>query len=335
MIRGLKTSAMSRTIGWTNVGRTRVDCGPAMKLSVVIPVKNGGALLREVIAAVWSQRVSGTLELVVVDSGSTDGSRQWLAEEQRREPRLHVLDIQPGEFNHGRTRNLGIRASSGEGVALLTQDATPVGTQWLDRLAGQVFAAPDIAGATGRQLPYPDAPLCVRRELISHFERVATYPRVFRASEGDWTDEAYRQMGHFFSNNNTLLRRSAWETVPFPEAEFGEDQRWAEAALAQGWAKAYAEDAVVLHSHAYGLRETFARQRVEGAYYRKHFGYVLVPRFRDLPLLSWRLARADLHFQRSHPEWRVPARDLPRSFALNVARLAGLYAGSQDAAPQR
>ena len=68
-------------------------------VSVVIPVKDGGPLLERVLAAVARQR---PLELIVIDSGSRDGSAQ-----AARAAGARVIEIEPGEFGHGRTRNMG------------------------------------------------------------------------------------------------------------------------------------------------------------------------------------------------------------------------------------
>ncbi len=66
-------------------------------------------------------RAQGELELLVIDSGSRDGSL-----EIARELADEVIEIAPGEFGHGRTRNLGAERTSGELICFLTQDAIPV-----------------------------------------------------------------------------------------------------------------------------------------------------------------------------------------------------------------
>ena len=48
----------------------------AEPVTVAIPVRNGGALLGEVLGAVRAQQLDRPLELLVADSGSTDGSRE-------------------------------------------------------------------------------------------------------------------------------------------------------------------------------------------------------------------------------------------------------------------
>ena len=87
-------------------------------LSVVIPTKDGAATLPALLDALERQRVDVEVELVVVDSGSTDGTVALARERAHR-----LITIPPGEFNHGLTRNRGIEASRGDLVVLLVQDA--------------------------------------------------------------------------------------------------------------------------------------------------------------------------------------------------------------------
>jgi glycosyltransferase involved in cell wall biosynthesis len=77
--------------------------------SVVIPVKNGGTDLVRCLEAIGRQRVEGEVEIVVVDSGSTDGSS-----ERARRLGAQVHEIAPDEFHHGRTRNLGASLARGD-----------------------------------------------------------------------------------------------------------------------------------------------------------------------------------------------------------------------------
>jgi rhamnosyltransferase len=84
----------------------------ARLVTVAIPVLNGSEYLDEVLAAVRAQEVKADVELLVVDSGSTDGSLE-IAE--RRGARVH--EIPKSEFSHGGTRNLMMELAKGERVA--------------------------------------------------------------------------------------------------------------------------------------------------------------------------------------------------------------------------
>jgi glycosyltransferase involved in cell wall biosynthesis len=89
-----------------------------MKLSVVMPVYNERATLQEVIARVLA--VPLEIELICVDDGSRDGSREILAELQAHNPKVRVL-LQPKNMGKGAALRRGIQESTGDFVII--QDA--------------------------------------------------------------------------------------------------------------------------------------------------------------------------------------------------------------------
>ncbi len=100
-------------------------------ISVVIPVKDGGAGLVRCLKEVGAQKLDEPVEVIVVDSGSTDGSVEVA---RRHGARVHR--IPPHEFSHGASRNLGAQLATGELLVFLSQDAIPVDRNWLARLIG-------------------------------------------------------------------------------------------------------------------------------------------------------------------------------------------------------
>lgn len=202
-------------------------------VTVALPVLDGGPLLGEVLAAVRAQEVDRPVELLVIDSGSSDGS---VALARRHGAR--VVEIPRAEFGHGRTRNRLMELSTGDHVAFLTQDSTPAHARWLAALLAG-FAG-DVALVFGPQRPRPDASPMVRRELLELFERI---------------DPG----GPFFSSANGAVARWAWERVPFRDVAYGEDHALARDMRAAGFAKAYAPEAEVLHSHDHPPLRAFKR----------------------------------------------------------------------------
>lgn len=89
-----------------------------MKLSVVMPVYNERNTLRVVVARVLA--VPLELELVCVDDGSDDGSREILAELQARYPELRVF-LQPYNMGKGAALRRAIQEARGDFVVI--QDA--------------------------------------------------------------------------------------------------------------------------------------------------------------------------------------------------------------------
>jgi glycosyltransferase involved in cell wall biosynthesis len=215
-----------------------------MTVTVALPVRDGGALLGDVLAAVRAQRVDH--ELLVIDSGSTDGSV-----ELARRHGARVVEIPPGEFSHGGTRNRLMELASGDHVAFLTQDSQPAGPDWLAALLGGFTLGDDVALVFGPHRPRPDASPMVRRELIDLFTR-------FGGARVDRGDVALGP-GTFFSSANGAVARWAWERVPFRPVAYAEDQMLARDMLAAGLAKAYVPEAAVIHSHDLPPVQAFRR----------------------------------------------------------------------------
>jgi GT2 family glycosyltransferase len=302
-----------------------------LKVSIALLTKNGGELLKECLDAVCSQRLAWPFEIVAIDSGSTDGSAEFL----KTHSRVTYVSIPASEFQHGRTRNLVMRRAQSELVAFLTQDAVPASEDWLAQLVEFMDTHPEVAGAFGRQVAHAGADPLEAWEIAGHFETFTNRPPVFRAAPagGEPAGEMVRASLHYFSNVNSCIRRQTWEQIPFPEIEFGEDQAWAFQVQQAGLATGYAERAIVRHSHAYGTLDLFRRRYDEARFMRRHFGYSLVASWLD----TTRIARAQTASYRLHMDglldnprtgtWRQAA---SRAWASSLGRFAGTRLANHD-----
>lgn len=255
-------------------------------VSVVIPVKNGEEFLDEVLTIVLSQETDFTYEVIVIDSGSSDGSL-----EIARKHKVNLIQIEPFEFNHGLTRNLGVENSTGEFIAFLTQDATPINSQWLKNLVSPLLENAEIAGVFGKHLPRPNCDPIVAENLNTHFEvSISLVRKCWRKDEGYEND---RGIYVFFSNNNSCIRRSVWQKIPFRNVEMSEDQWWAQDILENGYSKCYEPNAIVYHSHTYSSTEWFKRQFDEYRAYTK-IGLVEKTIAKDALKSFWLLSMSDV-----------------------------------------
>lgn len=292
------------------------------KVSIVIPTLNGGDLLLKVVDRVLEQQTPWPFELLIIDSGSTDGSIEALTKKN-----LRIHTIPKSEFSHGGTRNLGVELTCSEYIAFLTQDALPVDSFWLFHLVSMLEHEPKAAGVFGRHLAYPEASAFVQRDLEAHFKNLAQYP-FYLDKETDperfeTGEAAWRQLLHFYSDNNSCLRRSVWQQIPYPVIEYGEDQVWADRIIKAGYKKAYAFHASVYHSHDYDEQATFERSQIEANFFYQQFGYVLLAGKEAYLRTLMALNKQDRLYAELHG---LSADELNKQMALNEARLKGYLA---------
>jgi rhamnosyltransferase len=253
-----------------------------MRCSVVIPTKNGGSLFMRALAGLQRQRIWGNVELIIIDSGSTDGT---LA--AARDAGARVIEIPPKDFNHGATRDYGISMANCEIVVLMVQDAVPNESNLLESLI-RPFDNPEVAGVYARQIPQPDADLLTARNLNSWLTgRVE--PETRRMKSFDWY-EALPPVEKFyfcnFDNVCSAIRKSIWEKHKFGNVNFGEDIDWAERVLKAKLMIAYEPAAAVIHSHDRPLTYEYKRTYVCHRKLYQQFRLHLVPNMKGI-FKSW------------------------------------------------
>jgi len=250
-----------------------------MKISIVIPTKNGGALFEEVLCGIRGQRLDEEVELVVVDSGSTDGTVKKASEYGAR-----VLEIPPDDFNHGLTRNYGVENSKGDFIVLMTQDAVPADERWLKNLIDTFDNDERIAGVYARQVPRPDADVLTKRNLDNWLTGRSAYSvqEIKDRETFEKMTPTERYFACVFDNVCSAVRRKAWKQVPFKRNDFGEDIEWAKRVLLSGWKIAYQPNSVVVHSHSRSIAYEYERTYMCHRKLYELFGLRTVPSRKDL-----------------------------------------------------
>jgi O-antigen biosynthesis protein len=246
-----------------------------IKASVVVLTKNPGEIFKRVLPAIRAQITPWEFEIMVVDSGSTDGTIEFV--QQYADVRL--IQIESSEFGHGKTRNFAVSQSRGEFAAMLTHDAMPADEYWLDNLIKPFMQDSKVAGVFGRHKAYPEHSSYTQRDMQVHFDGFLQWPAIMGMEDPERykRDQGYQQLLHFFSDNNACLRKSVWKKIPYPDVNFAEDQLWAKAIIESGYKRAYANDAAVFHSHDYSVKDTFRRSFDESRALKTLFGYDLCP----------------------------------------------------------
>ena len=203
-------------------------------LSVIIPVKNGSATLASCLESIIHQKCNFLIEILVIDSGSSDSSID-IAESYG----ARVLRIESLDFNHGLTRNYGISAASGKFLFFTVQDAKLSDDSILQRMMDW-FLNDDIMGVCGHQA----VPHDLDKNPLLWFKRFTDpVPEVRQLSLG------YPLPSYSWDNVCSMYRKVAFDLLPFEKIETCEDWIWAYNALNRGWKIVYDPSLVIYHYH--------------------------------------------------------------------------------------
>lgn len=217
----------------------RMEAAPTC--TVILRCKNSAHEIGLALAALFSQEYQD-FELLVIDSGSTDGTLDIVSAYPHR-----LIRIAPQDYVPGRVLNRGVAENKSPICVFLNSDCVLLCPQALERLV-QAFDDPEVVAAFARQVARPEAWSWVRREYLASFPVIGPAP--------SWIE---------LSLPFAAMRRTAWNEQHFYEEAWGsEDTAWGYRAHARGWKIKYVPNALVMHSHNYTLRQLYGRRFIEG-----------------------------------------------------------------------
>lgn len=274
-------------------------------VTIATLTRNAGPILPRLLEAVFCQQTDRRYEVVMIDSGSTDGTLDVI----RRYP-VRLLEIETTDFNWGRTRDFAYREAQSPIIVNLSQDAVPQHDHWLDNLV-RPLEDPAVGVSCGSSVPDPDR----------HFPQ---FP---------WEKNGYfyftREIAKFvakygkgLSFANSAVLRAVWERLRFDEIPTGEDFQFQTKVHVAGLRIAFPEDAPVLHHHNYTLGGLWRRCRNEG--------YAL--KLMGCPYTEWDFAR-DMASPKKFVQWLREIRwgrlHTSADYLFPVLRPVAVYLGSR------
>lgn len=241
----------------------RIGSGPPrQRVSVLMPLMDAGVALRQTLPLLLEQNASVELEIVAVDSASTDDTIDVLEEFGAT-----VLSIDPAEFDHGLTRNLLASHARGDVVVLLNGRSRPCDDGWLAPLLAAIASDPSVAGVSSRVLPYPDADPLTQRDgaLDPSGSPERSVKRIVDRQAYEAMPVEERRLLLNFHTVSAAIRTDVLRRIPFRSVRaIGEDLLWSREVIEGGLTLVHEPASRVYHSHDYSLRELFMRNVDDG-----------------------------------------------------------------------
>jgi glycosyltransferase involved in cell wall biosynthesis len=200
-----------------------------MKFSVIVRTYNESRYLPQLLDTLRSQTVpADSLETVIVDSGSSDGTLQ-IAEDAG----CRIVHIKKQEFSFGRSLNMGCNAAKGDILTFISGHCVPTSATWLQDL-GKPLVSGEAALSYGRQEGGPDTKFSEHQLFGKYFPETPVK-----------TPNPY-----FCNNANAALLRQVWDRYRFDEELTGlEDMELGRRLVEAGMKIAYVPSASVYHYH--------------------------------------------------------------------------------------
>jgi len=195
------------------------------QVSIIILTKNQKRFIERSLLLIFSQTFKD-FEVIIVDSGSTDGSIGVMEGYQ-----VKILKLKMKPFNYAKAFNFGASKANGDYLVRLSGDAIPANQYWLENLL-KGLGSKKVVGAHSRYL----------FSIFSDF----LYQIWFRESF------KFIRSGNpvSFGGASCVVKKEAWKKYPFNEKWGpGEDWEWGEIMKQAGYQILYQNNSLVFHEH--------------------------------------------------------------------------------------
>lgn len=211
-----------------------------MRIDVIVPVYEPTDKLKRVIQSLQRQTLKPEHIWLLHTEDGVDLS--WTNNIDGQVPVREIM-VKKADFDHGGTRDMGIRLSDADVVILLTQDAIPAGSDLFEKMT-KPLAEERVAVSYARQIPGDEC------DMIERYTRMFNYPKVSRRK----TMADIETLGiktYFCSDVCSAYRKDVYIQLGGFEKKiiFNEDMVYAAKAIHNGYEIAYEAEAAVIHSH--------------------------------------------------------------------------------------
>ncbi|WP_169169836.1 class I SAM-dependent methyltransferase [Acidovorax sp. SRB_24] len=217
---------------------------PQAAVSVVVPTLNAGQEFGWLLQKLFSQKGIGRIEVVVVDSGSQDGTVQVA-----KKAGCVVLEILPSEFSHSYARNRGADAATGDYLLFMVQDAYPIGDYWMAGMLQflQDHVSDKVVAASCAEYSRSDSDVMYDSMIHTHYQFLGClhYDRIGELREQGHA--SLRSQGQL-SDVSCMIGREIFQRYRY-RGDYAEDLDLGIRLIQEGYRVAMLASVKVIHSH--------------------------------------------------------------------------------------
>ncbi|MGN6296277.1 MAG: glycosyltransferase family 2 protein [Ginsengibacter sp.] len=263
-----------------------------MKVTVIIPVKNGAQTLEKCLSSIRNQTVEN-VEIIVLDSMSDDDSKEIALRFDAK-----IIEIPEGSFNHGLTRNTGVQYASGDLLFYTVQDAFLSENDLLQKMVKH-FDDAQVMGVAGHQAVPHEKDKNPMLWYKRYSEPKVEIREIKDVEKFGRSGEAAQRSLMAWDDVVAMYRKTALLQQPFVDTQFAEDWIWSRDALLKGWKLIYDPSLIVYHYHHSAYSYAYKVAYAVNFHFYKYFNFK--PRVPDLLIP---MAKIIYHLAK-HPELKI------------------------------
>lgn len=222
-------------------------------IDVIIPIYKPNKDFVDVIKKLQKQTVKPNK--IILMNTEERYAKKFLQESKLLEiyDNVEIYHVTEAQFDHGKTRDLGIQKSKAPYFVCMTQDAVPANDQLLEELL-QGLKPEKVASVYGKQLARKNS------HLLESFTRKFNYPDESSIK----SKKDLERLGiktYFCSNVCAAYKREVYDKLGgfIKKTIFNEDMIYAASVIKAGYQIGYVATAQVIHSHHYTGVQQFHR----------------------------------------------------------------------------
>lgn len=249
------------------------------KVSVIIPTKNAGREFKHLLKMLRLQKGVEAIEIVVVDSGSTDNTLDYADGLQAK-----VVQIKPEEFTHSYARNVGAENASGDFLLFTVQDAIPPTDTWLYEMMS-VLIGNSVSAVSCAEFPREDSDLFYRVVTWNHYRflDVDGKDQIFQLPTE--TDSISLRRNGQLSDLACLIPSEIFHQYKY-RLSYAEDLDLGIRLIRDGRKIAFLGNTRIIHSHSRNMYYFLKRGYVDNIFLTDVFSNEQLPKIKFWVLLS-------------------------------------------------